>query len=191
MSPSPIHLFQQYYQAERQRTSAKLPAACCLSTLGLDGYPNARFLSLKAIQDDHFILTGSKVSRKGLEMAAHPRAALTFWWPHTERQVRIQGEIKLISDELAGQYFADRQRAAQAVSYFSQQGQPTEQIDALQDQINTLLQSDVDIKRPDLWGGWALMPFRIEFLTFHATRFHQRMLYTRQTDDWQLETLQP
>lgn len=90
---NPFSKFEEWYKEELFKTSVSIPSACCLSTTGLDGYPNARFVSLKSLIDESFVFTGSSDSRKGLELETIPKAALTFWWTETERQVRIQGDV--------------------------------------------------------------------------------------------------
>src|SRR5688500_19977851 len=116
---NPLALFMDWYTRQLQVTRASIPSACCLSTLGLDNFPNARFVSLKEIANDAFVVTGPLSSRKGLEIHHSNKVALTFWWAETERQVRIQGEATRIPDKLADKYFAERSQEAQVVSLVS------------------------------------------------------------------------
>ncbi|MFA1773422.1 pyridoxamine 5'-phosphate oxidase family protein [Rufibacter glacialis] len=88
---NPFIIFQNWLQEELNLTQVRIPTACCLSTVGLDGFPNARFVSLKEVIDDSFVVTGPINSRKGLEINQINKVALTFWWVESERQVRIQG----------------------------------------------------------------------------------------------------
>src|SRR5215217_8011137 len=110
---NPFQLFKDWYGLELQLAKVRIPSACCLSTSGLDGYPNARFVSLKDVVDNTFIVTGPMSSRKGNEIDRSNKVALTFWWTETERQVRIQGEAKKISAQLADKYFFERSRNSQ------------------------------------------------------------------------------
>ena len=92
----PFLTFEEWYQEELNQTQVNIPSACCLSTNGLDGYPNARFVSLKEITNGAFVVTGPLNSRKGLEISQSSKVSLTFWWTLTERQVRIQGDAETI-----------------------------------------------------------------------------------------------
>lgn len=83
--------FISYLDEEINSTKQRLPYACCMSTIGIDGFPNARFVSLKEIRNDQFVITGTLSSRKGKELAHNNKVALTFWWPQTQHQVRVQG----------------------------------------------------------------------------------------------------
>jgi pyridoxamine 5'-phosphate oxidase len=106
----PIKLFTKWYQEEQHLCNIKIPSACCFSTNGLDGYPNARFVSLKEVLDGRFIITGPVSSRKGREILKSTKTSLSFWWTVTERQVRIQGDATKISDQHADNYFNERSR---------------------------------------------------------------------------------
>jgi pyridoxamine 5'-phosphate oxidase len=114
-----IENFNTWFNEELKLTKASIPTACCLSTIGTDGFPNARFVSLKAVMGETFIVTGTLASRKGTEINKTNKVALTFWWPETARQVRIQGSAAQISDKLADQFFAERNRDSQIVSIVS------------------------------------------------------------------------
>src|SRR5690606_32591326 len=107
------------------------PTACCFSTNGTDEYPNARFVSLKGIVEDCFIITGTLSSKKGIETNLSNKVALTFWWTQTERQVRIQGKVKVIDNKLADKYFSQRSRDSQITSIVSNQGQILDDIKEL------------------------------------------------------------
>ena len=190
---NPIALFEAWYAEELGLTQVSIPSACCLSTTGLDGYPNARFVSLKEILDDRFIITGPLASRKGREIAQSDKVALTFWWTQTERQIRIQGEASLISDELADKYFAERPRDAQLVSLTSNQGRELDsprRLNQKYEETKNLLGGQT-IKRPEDWGGYAIRPVRMEFLAFQSTRFHERTLFEWIDGKWITKQLQP
>jgi len=190
---NPIKKFKQWYNEEQEKTSVRIPSAFCLSTIGKDGYPNARFVSLKEIIDDKFVITGPLQSRKGKELNAIPKAALTFWWPETERQVRIQGDCLPIETELANLYFKDRNKASQIVSKISEQGEEISNLDTLIKQFETecYLNDSKPIIRPKDWSGFYIIPKRIEFMQFQESRFHIRELYTLKSNTWTRVLLQP
>ena len=189
----PVQLFESWYDEELQLTTANVPSACCLSTIGLDGYPNARFVSLKEVVDESFVVTGPLSSRKGLEIDYTNKVALTFWWTVTERQVRIQGDATKISGTLADKYFGDRGIESQIVSFVSDQGKEMISIDVLNDKYENALAMFMHkpVIRPANWGGYFITPVRIEFLEFKSTRFHDRKLFEWVNEAWTMTQLQP
>lgn len=193
METTPIEIFIKWFDEELKLTKLKIPTACCLSTIGRDGYPNARFVSLKEIIDNNFIVTGTLTSRKGLEINETNKIALTFWWTETQRQIRVQGDVSAISNTLADKYFAERSRDSQIVSIVSNQGEILNNSETLnkkyqEAEINF---SNQEVKRPENWGGYSIEPIRIEFLEFKSTRFHERNLYSLINGKWKHIQLQP
>jgi pyridoxamine 5'-phosphate oxidase len=190
---TPIELFNKWYEEELNYSKVRIPSACCLSTIGTDGYPNARFVSLKEVVENNFIVTGSLTSRKGIEIKADNKIALTFWWIETERQVRIQGSAKKFSEQLADKYFMERNRDSQIVSIVSEQGEEIEYLDILIKKYENIeiKYSNKTLKRPNNWGGYLIKPIRIEFLEFRPTRFHDRKLYELSNGQWKSKQLQP
>jgi pyridoxamine 5'-phosphate oxidase len=193
MGMTPIQLFSKWFDEEQKLTTVRIPSACCLSTIGADGFPNARFVSLKEVIENGFIVTGPLTSRKGIEISQTNKVALTFWWTETERQIRIQGNATKISEQLADKYFAERSRDSQIVSIVSEQGQEIENIETLTKKyVNTELSfANKPLTRPENWGGYLIEPIRIEFLKFKATRFHDRKLYELTNGQWTMKQIQP
>ncbi len=193
MNILPIDLFKAWYEQEIKLTTVRIPSACCLSTIGIDGFPNARFVSLKGILKDSFIVTGSISSQKGFEIHNCEKVSLTFWWSETERQIRIQGNASKISDQLADKYFSERNRDSQIVSIASLQGQELLDMETLTKKYEEIEStfSSKEIERPENWGGYTIEPIRIEFLEFKPTRFHDRTLYEKIAGQWEMKKLQP
>lgn len=193
METRPIEIFTKWYEEELKLTKINIPSACCLSTIGTDNYPNARFVSLKGILENKFIVTGNISSRKGLEINETNRVALTFWWTETERQIRIQGNATAMRKTLADKYFSERNRDSQIVSIVSEQGQLLNDIEALNNQYQTVDKdfSNQVLARPENWSGYLIEPIRIEFFEFKPTRFHDRKLYQLTNGQWTRMELQP
>ncbi len=193
METTPIDIFTEWYDAELKLTKVNIPSACCFSTVGIDGYPNARFVSLKGILDDNFIVTGTISSRKGLEINKNNKVALTFWWTVTERQVRIQGNATVIDNNLADKYFAERNRDSQIVSIASNQGQILNELETLNKKYEEIETNSLNqpLTRPENWSGYQIEPIRIEFLEFKPTRFHDRKLYQLTKGQWTKTEIQP
>lgn len=191
MKINPIYQFKQWFKLQLAETNVKLPAACCLSTIDLNNFPNARFVSLKEVAETGFIITSSFTSGKGVDIANNNKVALTFWWPETESQIRIQGEATRISDELADRYFAERNRESQIVSVVSEQGKDLTNPEHLQRKYDLIDNENQTIERPCNWGGYLIVPKRIEFLAFKRTRFHDRTLFEMINGEWISKKLQP
>lgn len=189
----PLRLFNQWFSEELQQSKLHLPAACCLSTLGLDGYPNSRFVSLKEVTLDAFVVTGPMDSRKGREIEHAPKASLSFWWTSTKRQVRIQGDVFKIPGTDAENYFSERNRDSKIVSTAFEQGKPISSIDRLQEVFldQQLQWEGQQIQRPENWSGIRILPVRIEFMEFKESRLHQRTLYKKLNNQWNISILQP
>ncbi|WP_394972354.1 pyridoxal 5'-phosphate synthase [uncultured Croceitalea sp.] len=166
---------------------------CCLSTTGLDGYPNARFVSLKEVTEESFVITGPINSRKGHEVEHNPKASLTFWWTITERQIRIQGDVSKITDAIATTYFEQRNRASKIVSNTFRQGEEIESVAYLKNNFQEQKEKleNKAIKRPENWGGISIKPIRIEFMEFKENRLHERRLFKRNDTTWKSIILQP
>jgi pyridoxamine 5'-phosphate oxidase len=190
---NPLQQFQEWHSQECEQNSMNFPNACCLSTVGLDGYPNSRFVSLKEIVDESFIITGPMSSRKGQEIENCPKAALAFWWTSTERQIRIQGNAFTIPESDAKKYFAERNRDSKIVSMLFDQGKEIQSIQHLQELFAEKKKElgNTDIECPEHWGGISINPLRIEFMDFHKSRLHERTLYKKVENTWQPFILQP
>lgn len=190
-SEHPIQLFQKWYDEELSLTKVSIPSAVCLSTIGKDGFPNARFVSLKEIIDDSFIVTGPLNSRKGEEVKNNNRVSLTFWWTETERQIRIQGLATQISDAMADKYFDERDKTSQVISLICEQGKELEDLESLEKRVMEKAADDQKVRRPQDWSGFMIKPVRIEFMEFKTSRFHLRRLYEVENSIWKARNLQP
>ena len=189
---NPFQIFSDWYEEEIKNSPANI-SACCLSTIGLDGYPNSRFVSLKEIKNESFVVTGPLNSRKGLEIQNSNKVALSFWFTATERQVRVQGDAAQIAAAEADKYFSERNREAQIVSYVSEQGKRLEDAEILNKKYEAAerLFKNQEILRPANWGGYLIAPVRIEFMEFKKSRFHHRTLFYKNENLWEKELLQP
>jgi pyridoxamine 5'-phosphate oxidase len=170
---NPLLLFEKWFNEEKKVSDLKLPAACCLSTIGLDGYPNSRFVSLKEVSNESFIITGPLNSKKGVEVENSPKASLSFWWTSTERQIRIQGDVSKISRSNAKLYFEQRNRDSQIVSTVFEQGKQIQSIALLQKEFEEQKEEleNKEIHCPENWGGIYIKPVRIEFMELKKVGF--------------------
>jgi pyridoxamine 5'-phosphate oxidase len=191
--PCPWTQFQNWFD-EASRVVAGEPNACALGTVSSNGEPSVRYVLLKGMVDGGFIFFSHYDSRKGNELSKNNKAALTFYWPELERQVRLEGSISKISKEESDEYFASRPRSAQLGATVSKQSRILSSRQELDSAIADVMakMADQPIQRPEHWGGYSLQPVRYEFWQGREDRLHDRLQYILTADDaWTLERLWP
>jgi pyridoxamine 5'-phosphate oxidase len=188
---SPIKLLERWI--DDAGGAARVDAiAMCLATADSGGVPSARIVLLRGLDERGLRFYTSYESRKGRELAENPRAAAVFYWPKLERQVRIEGTVVRLSEEESDAYFAARPRGHRIAAWTSEQSQPIESRETLEERFTHFEQRfDDDVPRPHAWGGYLLRPVRIEFWEGRPNRMHDRREYRRTGDDWDVVTLQP
>ena len=170
------------------------PTAMTLATVDADGRPSARVVLLKGVDGGGFVFYTNTRSRKGRELDADPRAALTIWWPHIGWQVRVEGRAARVSDAEADAYFATRARGSQLGAWASDQSETLASRAELEARLATLTAQYANgpVPRPPHWTGYRVTPATIEFWKNRADRLHEREEYTRSTDgSWAMRLLNP
>ena len=169
--------------------------AMSLGTCDAAGQPSVRIVLLHGFDARGFTFFTNYESRKGRDIAANPRAALTFYWPWLNEQVRAEGVLAKIAPEESDAYFASRDRARQLGAWASAQSRPIASREVLMDQVAdvTARFAGRDVPRPPHWGGYRLTPMRIEFWKDGAHRLHDRFVYAREADGaaWTVTRLSP
>lgn len=167
--------------------------AMTLATATPDGEPAARTVLLKGFDRDGFVFFTNYDSAKGAELTANPRACLHFFWAELERQVRINGAVTKTSAAESESYFQSRPFESRIGAWASPQSRPVADRDQLERRYaQALEQYPTDVPRPPHWGGYRVMPDRIEFWQGRQSRLHDRLLYTRQPDgSWTRSRLAP
>ena len=166
--------------------------AMTVSTMGMDGVPNARILLLKGI-DEGFVFFTNYQSEKGKELENNKSASLTFFWPELERQVRVRGSVEKVTEGESDTYFFSRPLGSQIGAWVSPQSQPIQSRETL-----TIKQAELEnkflskeITRPPHWGGYRLTPFTLEFWQGRPSRLHDRIKYELQNGEWMISRLAP
>ncbi|WNC30055.1 pyridoxamine 5'-phosphate oxidase [Thermosynechococcus sp. PKX82] len=187
----PIQQFRLWF-TEAVKAELPEPNAMTLATIGLDGMPAARVVLLKDVDDRGFVFFTNYRSRKGLELAAHPKAALVFWWAELERQVRIEGTVEQISAAESDAYFQSRPLGSRWGAWASQQSEVLESYADLEARLAEVeARYGENVPRPEHWGGYRVLPTLIEFWQGRPNRLHDRLCYRRQGDHWQRVRLYP
>ena len=150
-------------------------------------------MDLKLVSERGFVFGTHLDSQKARALALNPNVAMTFWWDHIERQVRIVGHAERLTSAEENELFANRSRDAQIASWASQQSAALKKAEDLERQLDVVRQrfEGVDVPRPDHWGGYCVVPTRMEFLAFRTNRLHDRVLFERDSQGWQRSILQP
>jgi pyridoxamine 5'-phosphate oxidase len=192
LSPDPFTQFSRWLEAALD-AHLQEPHGMTLSTVGLDGRPSSRVVLLRGYSPAGFVFYTNYRSRKGRELEHNPYAALGFWWPELERQIRIEGRVQRLEPELSDAYFASRPYESQAGSACSPQSEPIPSREWLLERIAALKRQYPErIPRPEHWGGYRLEPDYFEFWQGRTNRLHDRFAYRLQPDQsWRIERLAP
>jgi pyridoxamine 5'-phosphate oxidase len=192
VDPDPLEQFRRWY-AEAEATGMRAPQAMALATAAVDGAPSVRMVLLKGADERGFVFFTGYVSRKAAELDANPRAALLFHWEALGRQVRIEGRVERVAGQESDAYFATRPRGAQLAAAASQQSSVLRDRAEIDDRVAELAREHEgsDVRRPDHWGGYRLVPDAYEFWQHRDDRMHDRLRYRRSDGGWVVERLSP
>jgi pyridoxamine 5'-phosphate oxidase len=189
----PLKLFQNWLD-DAVAAGIHLAEAMTLATATPGGKPSARLVLLKQADVDGFVFYTNYQSMKARELDANPQAALVFYWPQLERQVRIEGTVERTTSAESDAYFKTRPRESQIGAVASPQSSVVASREVLQDRVDELekLYEGREVDRPAHWGGYRVRADRIEFWKGRPGRLHDRILFERQTDgSWDISRLAP
>jgi len=191
-SQEPILRTHDWIQEAKDK-EAGLPHALNLSSVGLEGQPSSRMVLLKRLSDEGLVFFTDYDGKKGQEIINNNKAALNFWWAKTNKQIRIEGICKKVSNKESDDYFHSRPRGSQISALASKQSETLESYEGLLEKAKQIESDneDKDIKRPDRWGGFVLKPNLFEFWTNQENRLHRRELFTLNEEGWKKSLISP
>ncbi|MVN75689.1 pyridoxamine 5'-phosphate oxidase [Hymenobacter sp. HMF4947] len=196
--PDAVRQFRQWLD---EAVAAQLPEPAALTLATVDaatGQPSQRVVLLKGLPDEAgFLFFTNYDSRKGHELASQPLAALNFFWPGLERQVRVEGWVEKAPEGVSTEYFQSRPRSSQVGAWASPQSEPIgsrAELEAREHAVEARFAGQNPLPRPPHWGGYVLRPTRLEFWQGRPSRLHDRLVYERQAEGsnpWKISRLAP
>jgi pyridoxamine 5'-phosphate oxidase len=188
----PLDLFRAWWRAAED-AGLLIPEASALATATPEGVPSVRMVLLKRLDQKGFVFFTNHGSRKARELEANPHAALCFHWPVLERQVRVSGLVARISGEESAAYFRTRSRESRIGAWASRQSEILTDRSVLEERVRRASERfpGEDVPLPPFWGGYRLVPERIEFWQGRADRLHDRLVFEKADGGWSAHRLYP
>ena len=192
LEDNPISFFLKWFD-DALKVNKDEANACVLSTVSVENKPSSRVVLLKSVNEKGFTFFTNYKSNKSLDIQNNPNVSLNFYWPELERQVRITGVSEQISPKDSDEYFKNRPRESQMGAWLSHQ---STSIDLYYDFMDTLNKVEStfkgkDVERPLHWGGYCIIPSKIEFWQGRPSRLHDRLLYEFDENVWNKKRLAP
>ena len=187
----PLSWFERWFaEAAASETDAN---AMIVATAAADNVPSARAVLLKGFDARGFVFYTNLESRKSLELACNPQAALCFLWKSLRRQVRVEGPVEPVSAAEADVYYASRARDSRLGAWASDQSRPLPNRAVLEARVEEYARQfgEGEVPRPPFWSGFRVVPRRIEFWQERPSRLHDRWLFVREGGEWQRQRLFP
>lgn len=189
---NPLLQFSTWFE---EAVNAQLldPYAMLISTVDEVGQPHSRVVYLRNISEEGMIFYTNYNSQKGKNISASNKIAITFFWVELERQIRIEGTVEKVTEELSDKYFAARPRESQIGAWASNQSETIKSREELEDNVKFFTEKykDTTVPRPPHWGGYLVKPVKFEFWQGRPSRLHDRLVYTKNNNDWVISRVAP
>jgi pyridoxamine 5'-phosphate oxidase len=192
LDADPFLQFKRWYDDAEEHGQLQ-PDAMVVATSTPDGHPSARMVLLRGVDGRGLCFYTNFDSRKGEELAANPHAAIVLHWPEVLRQVRATGAVERVADDESDAYWYARPRSSRVSAWASAQSEPVATREELEANVGAVEArfADGEVPRPDGWGGFRVVPDEIEFWQHRDDRLHDRFVYSRSDDGWEIVRLQP
>ncbi len=191
---NPTDLFHEWFQRAEEKEHS-YPGAMSLATISADGKPSVRIVLMRGYNEKGLHFYTNYDSNKGRGLLAHPYAEANFYWKSTERQIRVSGRTEKTTPEESDMYFNNRPRPSRIGAWASQQSRPMKSYAELEESLRAYDQKydgQENPPRPDHWGGFRIIPERVEFWAEEPYRLHKRFVYTKNADGtWSIGWLYP
>lgn len=195
IDPSPFVQFKAWFEEARTAGFSPDPSAMVIATVGPNGQPHQRMVLLKELDAHGFVFYTNLESRKGREIRENSMVNIHFPWHPIERQVSVSGEVELVDRVTSEAYFQSRPRGSQVAAWASRQSHrinSRQELEASFAQAEARFAGQEVLPLPDFWGGYRVVPHRVEFWQGRRSRMHDRLVYQRQgAQHWSIERLQP
>lgn len=192
LAPDPIVQFSTWY-SEAQAKGEIEPSAMSLATVNKNYDVSVRMLLLKSFDQNGFVFFTNYLSPKAQCLSEIPQAAMVFWWPLCQRQVRISGKVQLLNEKDSDAYFNQRSRDSRIAAIISTQSAIIPNREYLTERFQSLKEKTENqaLERPAFWGGYTLSPYVLEFWQGRAHRLHDRFQYSKTAHGWEIAQLSP
>jgi len=169
------------------------PHAMNVSTVSKEGKPSSRIVLLRNFSENGFVFYTNYNSKKGSDISENNCAAINFFWPQLERQIRIEGKLQKVDSKISDEYFASRPHDSQLGAWASNQSTILKNRQELEENFAALEKkfAGAKVPRPEHWGGYCLVPSSIEFWQGRPSRIHDRIKFTSVNNEWKIERLSP
>ena len=189
---NPVKQFEKWF-CEAVDAKVQEPNAMVISTVNSENRPSSRIVLLRNFDEKGFVFYTNYNSRKGKEIENNPYASLNFFWPEVERQIRIEGKLEKHSGEESDKYFMSRPLSSRLGAWTSPQSEIIRDRKSLDEAYQKITEhfEGKEVMRPEWWGGYVLVPDRIEFWQGRESRLHDRICYLKENNHWQIARLAP